>query len=128
MANVTKAKNLLRRGREANEQINILGDDGVPVAYHVSFWKSELIDFVFLQQDAFDETDALCPMDRQKYMLDLVLDICGIDFDFEDFEKCREFFKELINDLRQMNYTKFHSEEFENYAVKIHKLIEDYGK
>lgn len=128
VANVTKAKNLLRRGREANEQINILGDDGVPVAYHVSFWKSELIDFVFLQQDAFDETDALCPMDRQKYMLDLVLDICGIDFDFEDFEKCREFFKELINDLRQMNYTKFHSEEFENYAEKIHKLIEDYGK
>ena len=128
VANVTKAKNLLRRGREANEQINILGDDGVPVAYHVSFWKSELIDFVFLQQDAFDETDALCPMDHQKYMLDLVLDICGIDFDFEDFEKCREFFKELINDLRQMNYTKFHSEEFENYAVKIHKLIEDYGK
>ena len=128
VANVTKAKNLLRRGREANEQINILGDDGVPVAYHVSFWKSELIDFVFLQQDAFDETDALCPMDRQKYMLDLVLDICDIDFDFEDFEKCREFFKELINDLRQMNYTKFHSEEFENYAVKIHKLIEDYGK
>lgn len=128
VANVTKAKNLLRRGREANEQINILGDDGVPVAYHVSFWKSELIDFVFLQQDAFDETDALCPMDRQKYMLDLVLTLCDIDFDFEDFEKCREFFKELINDLRQMNYTKFHSEEFENYASKIHKLIEDYGK
>ena len=128
VANVIKAKNLLRKGREANEQINILGDDGVPVAYHVSFWKSELIDFVFLQQDAFDETDALCPMDRQKYMLDLVLDICDIDFDFEDFEKCREFFKELINDLRQMNYTKFHSEEFENYANKINKLIEDYGK
>lgn len=126
--NVTKAKNLLRRGREANEQINILGDDGVPVAYHVSFWKSELIDFVFLQQDAFDETDALCPMERQKYMLDLVLSICGIDFEFEDFEKCREFFKELINDLRQMNYTKFHSKEFENYAQKIHKLTEDYGK
>lgn len=126
--NVTKAKNLLRRGREANEQINILGDDGVPVGYHVSFWKSELIDFVFLQQDAFDETDALCPMERQKYMLDLVLSICGIDFEFEDFEKCREFFKELINDLRQMNYTKFHSEEFENYAQKIHKLTEDYGK
>lgn len=128
VANVTKAKNLLRRGREANEQINILGDDGVPVTYHVSFWKSELIDFVFLQQDAFDETDALCPMDRQKYMLDLVLTLCDIDFDFEDFEKCREFFKELINDLRQMNYTKFHSEGFENYAEKIHKLIEDYGK
>ncbi len=125
---VTAAKNLLRKGREANEQINILGDDGVPVSYHVNFWKSELIDFVFLQQDAFDETDALCPMERQKYMLDLVMDLCGIDFDFEDFEKCREFFKELINDLRQMNYTKFHSEAFENYSRKINKLIEDNGK
>ena len=125
---VTAAKNLLRKGREANEQINILGDDGVPVSYHVNFWKSELIDFVFLQQDAFDEIDALCPMERQKYMLDLVMELCGIDFNFEDFEKCREFFKELINDLRQMNYTKFHGEEFENYSRKINKLIEDYGK
>ena len=125
---VTAAKNLLRKGREANEQINILGDDGVPVSYHVNFWKSELIDFVFLQQDAFDEVDALCPMERQKYMLDLVMELCGIDFNFEDFEKCREFFKELINDLRQMNYTKFHGEEFENYSRKINKLIEDYGK
>ena len=125
---VTAAKNLLRKGREANEQINILGDDGVPVSYHVNFWKSELIDFVFLQQDAFDEVDALCPMERQKYMLDLVMELCGIDFNFEDFEKCREFFKELINDLRQMNYTKFHSEAFENYSRKINKLIEDNGK
>ena len=44
------------------EQINILGDDGVPVEYHVTFWKSELIDFVILQQDAFDEIDAVTPM------------------------------------------------------------------
>ena len=25
--------------------------------YHVIFWKSELIDFVILQQDTFDEVD-----------------------------------------------------------------------
>ena len=29
-----------------------------PVEYHATFWKSELIDFVILQQDAFDEIDA----------------------------------------------------------------------
>lgn len=124
---VQKAKNLIRKGREAAEQINILGDDGVPVGYHISFWKSELIDFVFLQQDAFDEIDALCPMERQRYMLDLILELCGLDFGFEDFEKCRDFFKELINDLRQMNYTKFHGEEFEGYATKIHNIVESYG-
>ena len=124
---VLYAKNIIRRGREANEQINILGDDGVPIGYHISFWKSELIDFVFLQQDAFDPIDALCPIDRQKYMLDLVLELCDIDYQFDDFEKCRDFFKELINDLRQMNYTKFHSEAFEEYAKKTHKLVHEYG-
>ncbi|MGN0201967.1 MAG: V-type ATP synthase subunit A [Candidatus Cryptobacteroides sp.] len=124
---VQKAKNLIRKGREAYEQINILGDDGVPVSYHVNFWKSELIDFVFLQQDAFDSVDALCPLERQRFMLDLLDEICGIEFDFEDFEKCRDFFKELINDLRQMNYTEFHSKEFEAYSKKIAKMTEEYG-
>ena len=124
---VLDAKNIIRRGREANEQINILGDDGVPIGYHVSFWKSELIDFVFLQQDAFDNIDALCPMERQKYMLDLVLELCEIEYQFDDFEKCRDFFKELINDLRQMNYTEFHSEAFEEYAKKTQILLNDYG-
>ena len=127
VAKVQKAKNLIRKGREAYEQINILGDDGVPVSYHVNFWKSELLDFVFLQQDAFDSVDALCPIERQRYMLDLLDELCGINFDFEDFEKCREFFKELINDLRQMNYTEFHSKEFEAYSQKIAKMTEEYG-
>ena len=127
VAKVQKAKNLIRKGREAYEQINILGDDGVPVSYHVNFWKSELLDFVFLQQDAFDSVDALCPIERQRYMLDLLDELCGIRCDFEEFERCRAFCKELINDLRQMNYTEFHSKEFEAYSQKIAKMTEEYG-
>ena len=120
---VLKAKNLIRRGKEASEQINILGDDGVPMSYHVNFWKSELVDFVILQQDAFDAIDALCPMERQRFMLDLVLDICDKDYDFEDFEKCREFFKNLINELRQMNYSAYESEQFWAYNESVKKMI-----
>ena len=43
---MNEIKTRLLRGKEIAEQINILGDDGVPVEYHVIFWKSELIDFV----------------------------------------------------------------------------------
>ena len=124
---VAHAKNLIRRGKEAAEQINILGDDGVPMAYHVTFWKSELLDFAFLQQDAFDAIDALCPLERQKYMLDLVLGICDHPFTFEDFEQCRDFFKNLINDLRQMNYTEFEGEKFYTYQEHITKRIASHG-
>ena len=125
---VKKAKNIIRRGKEAAEQINILGDDGVPMSYHVSFWKSELVDFVILQQDGFDPVDSLCPLERQKFMLDIILDICDKDFDFEDYERCRDFFKELINLFRQMNYSEFMSENFEKYRKSTIKFVEDYGK
>ena len=125
---VSKAKNIIRQGRDAAEQINILGDDGVPMSYHETFWKSELLDFVFLQQDAFDAVDSLCPLERQKYMLNLILDICDRKFEFDNFEDCRNFFKEMINDLRQMNYTDFHSEDFEKYNSQLSKLLEENGK
>ena len=120
---VRTAKNIIRRGKEANEQINILGDDGVPMSYHISFWKSELLDFVILQQDAFDAIDALCPIERQRYMLDLVLSICEKDFEFEDFEQCRSWFKDLINILRQMNYSEFMGESFYAYLESVNKMI-----
>ena len=120
---VLKAKNIVRRGKEMADQINILGDDGVPMSYHEAFWKSELIDFAFLQQDAFDDVDALCPMDRQKFMLDLILDICDRSFEFEDFEQCRNYFKQLINILRQMNYSEFDSEQFKDYQQQLSKLL-----
>ena len=120
---VLLAKNIIRRGKEAAEQINILGDDGVPMSYHVSFWKSELVDFIILQQDGFDPVDSLCPMDRQRFMLDLVLEVCAKDFQFDDFEKCREFFKNLINELRQMNYSVYNSEQFNSYYESVKSLI-----
>ena len=123
VAKVLQAKNIIRKGKESAEQINILGDDGVPMSYHVSFWKSELVDYVILQQDAFDAIDALCPLERQRFMLDLVLDICAKDYDFEDFEKCREFFKNLINELRQMNYSAYESEQFWSYNESVKSMI-----
>ncbi len=120
---VLKAKNIIRKGKESAEQINILGDDGVPMSYHVNFWKSELVDFVILQQDAFDAIDALCPIERQRFMLDMVLNICDREYEFEDFEKCREFFKNLINELRQMNYSAYESEQFWAYNESVKKMI-----
>ncbi len=125
---VKTIKNIIRRGKEANDQINILGDDGVPMSYHETFWKSELMDFAFLQQDAFDAIDCITPLERQKYMVDLLLDICDKTFEFEDYEVCRNFFKEMINILRQMNYSEFKSEAFNKYQESLSNLISENGK
>ncbi len=120
---VYEGKTIVQRGKEANDQINILGDDGVPVSYHERFWKSELIDFVILQQDAFDEIDANCPLERQKMMYEMVVDVCRKDFDFADFEACSRFFKGLINLFRQMNYSEWQSEKFYEYKSQIEQTV-----
>ena len=125
---VYAGKTIVQRGKEANDQINILGDDGVPVEYHERFWKSELIDFVILQQDAFDDIDANCPIERQKMMYKMVLDICRKDFAFADFEECSQFFKGLINLFRQMNYSEWKSEKFEGYRKQIEQYVSEQSK
>jgi V/A-type H+-transporting ATPase subunit A len=120
---VNEGKVLMQRGKEANDQINILGDDGVPVEYHERFWKSELLDAVILQQDAFDDIDANCPIERQKMMYNMVLDICRKSFEFEGFEDCSSFFKNLIYLFRQMNYSVWKSEQFEDFRSQIETLV-----
>ncbi len=122
---VLEGKNIVLRGKEVKEQINILGDDGVPIDFHDRFWKSELIDFVILQQDAFDKIDASTPFNRQQYMYEKVIDICKTNFEFNDFEHCQNFYKKLINICKQLNYSEFKSESFANYEKELNSVIEE---
>ncbi|MGQ1947640.1 V-type ATP synthase subunit A [Geofilum sp. OHC36d9] len=124
LTNVLKAKDILLRGKEAMEQINILGDDGVPMAFHDRYWKSELIDFVILQQDAFDAIDASTPLKRQQYMLMKVLEVTDASFNYSNFEDVSVFFKEVINLFKQMNYSEFESDTFKQHEASLNQLLD----
>lgn len=120
---VNEMKTRMLRGKEIAEQINILGDDGVPVEYHVTFWKSELIDFVVLQQDAFDDVDAISSMERQKEIVDMVIDICHTNFQFDNFLEVMEFFKKAINICKQINYCVYKSDEYNKGMAELNEFI-----
>jgi V/A-type H+-transporting ATPase subunit A len=123
---VITAKDILLRGKEAQEQINILGDDGVPIEFHERFWNSELIDFVVLQQDAFDSIDCSTSMERQEYMLAKVLDVTNMKFDFKHFVDVQNFFKNIINVFKQMNYSEYQSDKFKNYEKELEGLLNEH--
>ncbi len=122
---VHKVKDLLLRGKEVKDQISILGDDGVPIDYHTLFNKSEVIDFVILQQDGFDDIDASTPMDRQQFMLNKVLNVCETDFQFEGFEEVFGYFRKVINLFKQMNYQEFQCDEFKSLESELDLLIDE---
>ncbi len=123
--NVDEIKTRMQRGKEISEQINILGDDGVPLDYHITFWKSELIDFVMLQQDAFDDIDSVTPIDRQKDILDRVIALCRTEFKFANFNEVMDYFKKMINIMKQMNYSVYQSEEFHGYDKQLDMLVKE---
>ncbi|MFC1709314.1 V-type ATP synthase subunit A [Candidatus Omnitrophota bacterium] len=123
MEKVLDSRDVLLRGKEAYDQINILGDDSVPVEYHVRYWKGELIDFTFLQQDAFDPIDKATSIDRQQHMLNIIDGICKTDFKFDNFEEVSAYFKKLINQIRQMNYSEFQKAEFKRHEGDLNKII-----
>jgi len=122
---VQKAKDLLIKGSETRDQINILGDDAVPTEYHRDFWRGEVLDFGFLQQDSFDDQDMNCPLTRQKFMFNMVMDLCREDFEFENFTEVTNFYKKMINFLRQMNYSEFESQEFNTQKEGLEVLADE---
>ncbi len=123
VSDVLEAKDILLRGKEAKDQINILGDDGVPLDYHLRFWKSELVDRIVLVQDGFDAVDKSTPMKRQAYMLRLVLKVCRTELVFESYEELQPYFTKTINVLRQMNYQPFQNEDFNKYEAQLETIM-----
>ena len=119
------AKSIIQQGIEAREQISILGDDGVPIEYHLNFWRSELLDFGFVQQDSFDKEDMNTPMKRQVFMLKKLLHTCHTHFQFDEHTEVATFFKKLINAFRQMNYVAFESEAFKKFERTYDELVEN---
>ncbi len=120
---VSKAMDIIRKGIKARDHIRILGDDAVPPEYHVRYWKRETFDFAFLQQDSFDEIDMNTSLERKQYMLNKILTLCEMEFEFNEFQQVRDFFKKAINFLKQMNYNEFKSSEFQQYEVELNELI-----
>ena len=49
--------------------------------------------------------------------------VCHAEHDFETFEECSTWYKEVINLFRQMNYSEFRSDDFNRYLEQINKYI-----
>jgi len=97
----------------------------VSIDTHLTFWRSEVIDEIILQQNAFDDVDSRTPMERQKYMVDKILSLVRTPLEFEQYEDVNPYFKRVINILKQMNYSAFESESFRKYEEELKSILEE---
>ena len=117
------ARNILRRGSEVNQMMKVIGEEGTSLADFVIYLKSEFLDYVYLQQNTFDEIDGATSAERQRTMFDAVTEVLHDEFTFEDKESARKYFLELRQLFIDRNYEAPDSSDYAGLSTRIEEKI-----
>jgi V/A-type H+-transporting ATPase subunit A len=108
--------------------MEVVGEEGTAIDDMVVYLKAELYDFSYLQQNAFDKEDAYCPLKRQIKQFSLINRIFDTHFDFSTHDEARDFFLNLQNQVKNLNYMTFDSGEYRSAHEKLIELIQSREK
>lgn len=120
---VDKLRRILRRGNEVAQMMKVVGEEGTAMADFILYLKAELVDAVYLQQNAFDEHDAATPPERQRLVFGLLEGVVDREFDFAAKDAARRHFLTLAQAFKDWHQTAWESEPFRDGQDKIAALL-----
>ncbi|MBA3815964.1 MAG: V-type ATP synthase subunit A, partial [Parachlamydiaceae bacterium] len=121
---VHKAKKMLHNGDEIGKRMEVVGEEGTALEDLIIYLKAELFDFSYLQQNSFDKQDAYCPLERQIVLFQLVNKCFEKIYRFHDHDEARKYFLTLQNQIKNMNFLAYDSDEYRNSFEAVEHLIE----
>ncbi len=121
---VQRGHAVLRKSHEVAQMTKVIGEEGVTLADFIEYLKGEFLDFVYLQQNAFDKVDEATSAPRQKYVFDFIYRILQAAFTFESKDDARHFFQELRQLCRGWNSANWETPEFKESEKEITALLE----
>ena len=127
-AKVEEARHILAAGNDVNQMMKVVGEEGTSIEDFITYLKSEYLDAVYLQQDAYHEIDAACSADRQKYVFDRVYKILKTSMEFKDKDSARGFFLKLTQATKDWNRVAFDSSEFKSLEEQIFNSVAEVTK
>lgn len=110
---VEKARAILRKGNEVGQMMKVVGEEGTSLADFTTYLKAEFLDAVYLQQNAFSDTDATTPVERQKIMFGVVEAALMTDYRFAEKDETRKFFMDLQQTFIDWNDKPMGTPDFE---------------
>lgn len=123
------ARNILRRGSEVNQMMKVIGEEGTSIDDFMIYLKSEFLDYVYLQQNTFDDIDGATPEARQDMMFEFIVKVLKTDFEFGDEkEDARRYFLQLRQLFIDLNYLVLDSDEFKQQLKAIEEKIAERSK
>ena len=121
---VEQLRSILRTGNEVSQMMKVVGEEGISTQDFTAYLKGELLDAVYLQQNAFHHADAATPADRQRDMFALVEKAMTADYPFTDKVSVRRFFQGVTQAFIDWNLTYENTPEFAANREAISKLID----
>jgi len=121
---VETAKAALQGGREVEQMMKVVGEEGTSLADFVRYLKAEYLDASYLQQDAFHEVDGATGANRQRYVFSRLVRILRARLGFNDKDAARRFFQELTQLTKEWNRSPQESPDFTRLERQIAALVE----
>ncbi|MGN0855119.1 MAG: V-type ATP synthase subunit A [Kiritimatiellia bacterium] len=110
---VEQARAILRKGNEVGQMMKVVGEEGTSLQDFTTYLKAEFLDAVYLQQNAFSDSDATTPVARQQVMFDIVEQALLTAYRFTTKDETRAFFMELQQTFIDWNDVPFTDSRFE---------------
>ncbi len=120
---VRKALHILQMGDSIGKRMEVVGEEGIALDEMIIYLKSELYEFCYLQQNAFDKEDAYCPLERQMQAFKIVSKIFETSFDFASHDEARKFFNEMQNEIKNMHFLPFGSPMYQSALIRVEEMI-----
>ena len=118
---------LLQKGDSVLQMMQVTGEEGVTMEDFVTFQKSLFLDMVYLQQDAFDEVDASCSLERQQLSFSKVYELIGQDYNFNEKAQVQDFFTRLTGLFKNFNYAGKDTPQYNDLLKQIDELAASMG-
>ena len=122
---VEKARAILRKGNEIGQMMKVVGEEGTSLEDFTTYLKGEFLDAVYLQQNAFSDSDSSTPVERQRVMFDMMEKVLVTEFEFPEKDATRKFMLALQQAFIDWNDKPFASEEFESAKAELLRKIEE---
>ncbi|MBM3207758.1 MAG: V-type ATP synthase subunit A [Chlamydiae bacterium] len=123
-----KASKILKEGDDIGKRMEVVGEEGIALDDMMVYLKSELYEFSYLQQNAFDKEDAYCPLERQMVLFALINEIFETQFNFMNHDEARSFFLELQNEIKNMNFMPYKSDRYNQTMDDIKQKVKKVSK
>ena len=119
------ARSMLREGSEVGQMMKVVGEEGTSIEDFMVYLKSEYLDSVYLQQNAFNDVDAATSVDRQRHVFGYISRFMKTKLKFTDKDAARGFFQTLTQTTRDWNQTAFDADEFKKQEEQLdHQIAE----